>query len=70
MSDGECGPFADAVGCENGRSIGRCSEKRGSGMRLMMLGEQHLAARHAEMGRDDAADPHLLAERVLHGVPE
>src|ERR1700680_1808355 len=33
-----------------------------------MPGEQDLAARHAEVRRDDAADPDLFSERALDGV--
>ena len=39
-------------------------------MRLVMLGEEDLRPRDAELGRDDPLDPDLLAERVLHRVRE
>ena len=35
-------------------------------MRRVMIGAQDLVARHAQMRRNDAADPHLLAQGVLH----
>ena len=44
--------------------------KRGGGVRLMVLGEIDLRARDAEVARDDAFHPELLAERVLHRLRE
>ena len=68
MADRQRRPFADAVGGQDGRAARRRGEERGGGVRLVVLGEQDLRARHAEVRRDDAAHPDLLAERVLDRV--
>ena len=61
-------PFADAVRGEDRGAPRRRGEERGGGVRRVVLGEQDLLPRHAEMRRDDAAHPDLLAERVLDRV--
>jgi hypothetical protein len=35
-------------------------------MRLVVLGEEDLRARHAQVGGDDSLHPQLLPQRVLH----
>ena len=69
-ADGERGPLADAVGGQDrGAARGRGEKGRGR-VRGVVAGEEDLAARHAEVRRDDAAHPHLLAERVADRVRE
>src|SRR5262249_18226364 len=46
------------------------SQERGRSVGLVVLGEEDLLARDAEVARDDALDPELLAERVLHRLRE
>src|SRR5262249_52379978 len=43
-------------------------EKHGRRVRCVMVGEEDLVARHAEMRGNDAANPDLLAQRVLDRV--
>ena len=67
---GQGRPFARAIRGEDGRLAHRRGEEGGSGMRPVMLGEQDFLARHAQLGRDDAADPQFFAQGVLHGMGE
>ncbi len=61
-------PFAHAIRGEDGRAPGRRGQKRGCGMRGVVIGEEDLLPPHAELRRDDAAHPHFLAEGVLDRV--
>ena len=63
-------PLPHAVGGQDGRTTSRRREKRGGGVRRVVPGKQDLLPRHAEIGRDDAAHPHLFAERVPDRVRE
>src|SRR6266496_2699979 len=67
MPDGERGPLADAVGGQDRRTARGSGEERGCRVRLVVTGEEDLVPRHAEVRRDDAANPDLFAQRALHG---
>src|SRR5207237_10117894 len=45
VTQGKRGPLTDAVGGEDGRGAGRRGEEGGRRVRLVMLGEEHLARR-------------------------
>ena len=66
VADGERGPLADAVGGQDRGAIGRRRQERGGRVRLVVPGEEHLRPRYAEVRRDRAAHPDLVAERALH----
>ena len=70
FADGQRRPLADPVGGEDRRTPGGRRQEGGGGVRLMMLGEEDLRARHIEMGRDDPLDPDLLPERIVHRLRE
>jgi hypothetical protein len=63
-------PLADAVGGEDGRFPRGSGEERGRRVRLVVLGEEDLPGRHAELRGDDSLDPQLLAEEVAHRLRE
>src|SRR5262249_60529009 len=60
-------PLADAVSGQDGGMLRRRREEDRRGVRVMVVGEKDLVAADAEVRRDDAARPDLLAERVLDG---
>src|SRR5258708_40299869 len=66
----ERGPFAYAVSGQYRRATRWRSEESGRRMRLVVLGEQDLAPRHAQVRGNDSAHPDLLAQRVLHRLRE
>ena len=70
VADRQRRPLPDSIRRQNRRPPRRRSEEGGSGVGLVMLGEQDLAARHAEIRRDDSSYPELLAERVFHRLRE
>ncbi len=70
MPDRERGPLADAVGGQDRRAARGSGEERGCRVRLVVTGEEDLVPRHAEVRRDDAANPDLFAQRALHGARE
>ncbi len=66
MADSEGCPLADSVRGQDCGAAGRSGEEGRGRMRLVVLGEENLSARHAEEGGDDSLDPQLLPQRVPH----
>src|ERR671935_2045808 len=65
LADRQRRPLSDAVGGQDRGARRGGGEKRGGRMRRVMIRKQDLVARHAEMRRNDAADPDLLPQCVL-----
>ncbi len=70
VADRKRRPFPHAIACQDRRTARRRGEEGGSRVRLVVLGEQDLPPRNAQVGRDHAANPDLLAQRVLHRLGE
>jgi hypothetical protein len=70
LSDGQCGPFAHAIRRQYRGVMHRRGQKGGGGMRAMMFGKQNLSPRHAQVRGDDAPDPKLFTQGILHRMRE
>src|SRR6185312_7254924 len=66
----ECRPFAYGIGRHDCCAACWRGEKRGSGVRLVVLGKQDSASGYAHLGGNDSTHPHFLPQRILHRLGE